>query len=61
MLFGGCPAGDLAGLRAWKLLRAVDAAHKLGMLINLWVFLYQGKYRQDHLVPGWARLSHQAH
>lgn len=36
---------DPQGLRAWRLLRAADAAHKLGQLINLWVFLYEGKYR----------------
>eukprot|EP00775_Hariotina_reticulata_P013226 gene13226-13357_t len=41
----GQQPGDLAGMRAWKLLRAADAAHKLAMLINLWIFLYQGKYR----------------
>jgi hypothetical protein len=36
---------DAVGLAAWKLLRGVDAAHKVGQLLNLWVFLYQGKYR----------------
>eukprot|EP00878_Enallax_costatus_P047651 GHUV01058657.1.p1 GENE.GHUV01058657.1~~GHUV01058657.1.p1 ORF type:complete len:394 (+),score=101.12 GHUV01058657.1:510-1691(+) len=36
---------DRWGSMAWKLLRGADAAHKLGMVLNLWVFLYQGKYR----------------
>lgn len=29
----------------WRALRGADAAHKLGMVLNSWVFLYQGKYR----------------
>lgn len=41
----GQVSGDEAGLRCWRLLRRLDAAHKLGMLVNLWVFLYEGKYR----------------
>jgi hypothetical protein len=36
---------DRLGLAAWRLLRGADAAHKVGQLLNLWVFLYQGKYR----------------
>ncbi|KAF6263305.1 Pex12 amino terminal region-domain-containing protein [Scenedesmus sp. NREL 46B-D3] len=36
---------DRLGLAAWRLLRGADAAHKVGHLLNLWVFLYQGKYR----------------
>lgn len=36
---------DRLGSAAWKVLRGLDAAHKLGMLLNLWVFLFEGKYR----------------
>jgi hypothetical protein len=36
---------DFLHLLACRLLRGADAAHKVGQLLNLWVFLYQGKYR----------------
>lgn len=36
---------DAMGQRCWWLLRRLDAAHKLCMVVNLWVFLYHGKYR----------------
>jgi hypothetical protein len=36
---------DAGGMRAWRLLRGLDATHRLMMLVNLWVFLCQGKYR----------------
>jgi len=36
---------DPMGQRCWRVLRGLDALHKLCMVANLWVFLYQGKYR----------------
>eukprot|EP00879_Flechtneria_rotunda_P028166 GHRR01030248.1.p1 GENE.GHRR01030248.1~~GHRR01030248.1.p1 ORF type:complete len:225 (+),score=101.01 GHRR01030248.1:775-1449(+) len=46
---------DRLGSTLWRLLRGADAAHKLGMLLNLWVFLYEGKYRW---AGGWSNRRH---
>lgn len=37
--------GGGLGPRCLRVLRGLDAAHKLCCVANLWVFLYQGKYR----------------
>lgn len=41
----GQTADNPLGQRCWRLLRGLDALHKVCMVANLWVFLYQGKYR----------------
>jgi peroxin-2 len=42
------------GAAAWRLLRRADAAHRLAALANLWLFLWQGRYR---CVAGGARVT----
>jgi hypothetical protein len=41
----GQRADDAVGQRCWRLLRGLDALHKVCSVANLWVFLYQAKYR----------------
>jgi hypothetical protein len=40
----GGGGGD-ARARAWRLLRWVEGAYKVGVVANMWVFLLDGRYR----------------
>ncbi|KAI8469203.1 MAG: Pex12 amino terminal region-domain-containing protein [Monoraphidium minutum] len=42
---GGAGGGSDAGARAWRLLRWLEGAYKVGVVANLWLFLFEGKYR----------------
>ena len=42
---GGGGGGGEAGTRAWRLVRWLESAYKVGVVANLWVFLLEGKYR----------------
>eukprot|EP00877_Chromochloris_zofingiensis_P014144 jgi/Chrzof1/8984/Cz03g31260.t1 len=36
---------DMHGVAAWRVIRWLESVYKVGVLANLWVFLYEGKYR----------------